>query len=321
MARSLKVLLVAEEAAGVQTLRLLAESPHQVVAAITGSGSSMGSGATVSAVASRLGIPVWTPRHIKERALGERLRREGVDLLLNVHALHVLPAELVAAPRIGSFNLHPGPLPAYAGLNAPSWAIYDGQQTHAVTVHWMDSGIDTGPIAYEAGLEISGDDTGFSLSAKCVRAGLPLLQELLAAAASGTVPQRPQPHGARRYYGREVPQGGRIDWTRSAAQIVNFIRASDYAPFPSPWGHPAAFLAGREISVLKAIRTLESCTDMPGRVGRRMGDEVLVAAADQWVQICRVRIGASVLPAGQVLQPGEQLDLPLHVEEHSGAAR
>ena len=320
MARSMKVLLVAEEAAGVQTLRLLAESHHQVMAVMTASGSGMGSGATVSAVAARLGIPVWTPRHTKQHALDERVRRDGIDLLLNVHALHVLPAELVAAPRIGSFNLHPGPLPAYAGLNAPSWAIYQGEQTHAVTVHWMDSGIDTGAIAYEAGLEISDDETGFSLSAKCVRAGLPLLQELLTAAASGTVPRRPQT-GTRRYYGRQVPQGGRIDWTRPAAQIVNFVRASDYAPFPSPWGHPRASIAGREISVLKAIRTSEPCPDMPGRVGRRVGDEILVAASDNWVQVRRLRIGASVLPAGQVLQPGEQFDLPLQVEEHSGAAR
>ena len=321
MARSLKVLLVAEEAAGVQTLRLLAESRHQVVAVITASGSGMSSGATVSAVATRLGIPVWTPRYAREKALDQRVRREGVDLLLNVHALQVLPAELVSAPCIGGFNLHPGPLPAYAGLNAPSWAIYHGEQAHAVTVHWMDSGIDTGAIAYEAGIEISDDDTGFSLSAKCVRAGLPLLQELLTAAAGGKVPQRPQATGTRRYYGREVPQGGRIDWTRPAAEIVNFIRASDYAPFPSPWGHPAASIAGRGISVLKAVRTMEPCTEMPGRVGRRMGDEIMVAGGDGWVQIRRVRIGASVLPAGQVLQPGEQFDLPLHVEEHSGAAR
>lgn len=321
MARSLKILLVAEEAAGVQTLRMLAESSHQVVAVMTASGSGVGSGATVSAVASRLAVPVWTPGHLKARALDQRVRREGVDLLLNVHALQVLPAELVAAPRIGSFNLHPGPLPAYAGLNAPSWAIYHGEQTHAVTLHWMDSGIDTGPLAYAAGLEISEDDTGFSLSAKCVRAGLPLLQQLLAAAADGAVPRRPQPLGTRRYYGREVPHGGRVDWTRPAAEIVNFIRASDYAPFPSPWGHPAASIAGRQISVLKAIRTMEPCTDVPGRVGRRVGDEIMVAGGDQWVQIRRVRMGASVLPAGQVLQPGEQFDLPFLVEEPSGVAR
>jgi UDP-4-amino-4-deoxy-L-arabinose formyltransferase/UDP-glucuronic acid dehydrogenase (UDP-4-keto-hexauronic acid decarboxylating) len=244
-----------------------------------------------------------------------------VDLLLNVHALCVLPAELVAAPRIGSFNLHPGPLPRYAGLNAPSWAIYHGEQAHAVTVHWMDGGIDTGPIAYERELDIGEEDTGFSLSAKCVRAGLPLLEDLLAAAAGGAVPRRPQPARPRRYYGREVPQGGWIDWSRSARQVVNFVRASDFLPFPSPWGHPKASIAGRELSVVKAICTGTPCTEAPGSIGARVGDEVLVACADEWVRLRRVQNGRSVLPAGRVLQPGEQFDVPLRIEESSSAAR
>lgn len=321
MGRSLRVLLIAEEAAGVQTVRLLAGSCHQVVAVVTASGAGLGSGASVSGVASRLGFPVWPLRLVRERSLPETIRREGVDLLLNVHALCVLPAELVAAPRIGSFNLHPGPLPRYAGLNAPSWAIYHGEQAHAVTVHWMDGGIDTGPIAYESELDIGEEDTGFSLSAKCVRAGLPLLEDLLAAAAGGAVPKRPQPAQPRRYYGREVPQGGRIDWSMSARQVVNFVRASDYLPFPSPWGHPKASLAGRDLSVLKAMRTRTPCTETPGRIGARVGDEVLVACADEWVRLRRVQNGRSVLAAGQVLQPGEQFDVPLRIEESSSAAR
>lgn len=321
MAKPLKILVVAEEAAGIQTVKLLAGSGHRVTAVLTASnGGGRSSGATVAAVAARAGFEVWPLRLVKERGFGERVRGEGVDLLLNVHALCVLPAELVAAPRIGSFNLHPGPLPRYAGLNAPSWAIYNGERTHAVTVHWMDGGIDTGAIAYETKLDITEEDTGFSLSAKCVRAGLPLLQDLLTAAAHGAVPQRPQPARSRQYYGREVPQGGRVDWTKPAIQVVNFIRACDYLPFASPWGLPKASIAGRELSVLKAVRTGERTSDTPGKIGPRLGDEVLVASADEWIQLRRVQVGASVLPAGHFLQPGQQFDLPLCLEEAASAA-
>jgi methionyl-tRNA formyltransferase len=322
MAKQLKVLLLAEEAAGIQTIKLLAGSPHRVAAVLTASGASgMGSGATVAGVASRMGIEVKPLRLVKEKGFADRIRREEVDVLLNVHALCVLPAEVVTAPRVGSFNLHPGPLPDYAGLNAPSWAIYNGEHTHAVTLHWMDGGIDTGPIAYAAELEITEEDTGFSLSAKCVRAGLPLLQNLLTAAAEGAVPKRTQASRARRYYGREVPQGGRVDWTRPASEIVNFVRACDYLPFGSPWGHPRASIAGRELSVLKAARTGEQSSDMPGRIGPRVGDEVLVASADEWVRLRRVQVGASVLPAGHFLQSGQQFDLLSRLEEATSAAR
>jgi UDP-4-amino-4-deoxy-L-arabinose formyltransferase/UDP-glucuronic acid dehydrogenase (UDP-4-keto-hexauronic acid decarboxylating) len=314
MAR-LRVLLIAEEAAAVQALRMLARPPHEVVAVMTRGLGGLSVGATVAGVASQLGYRLWPARQAKENGFAETVRREGVDLLLNVHSLYVLPADVVAAPRIGSFNLHPGPLPRYAGLNAPSWAIYYGERSHAVTVHWMDGGIDTGPIAYQAELAIDGDDTGLTVSAKCVRAGLPLLHVLLEAAVKGAIPRQPQPVAVRRYHGREVPHGGRLHWTESAARVVNFIRACDYLPFTSPWGHPRVYLAGREMSVLKAMRTGERSDAQAGTVGRRVGHEALVAARDEWVRVRRVQVGASTFAAAEVLSPGDRFTVPTRTEE------
>jgi methionyl-tRNA formyltransferase len=317
MAR-LRVLLIAEEAAAVQTLRMLAGSPHDVVAVMT-RGLSGFAGASVAGTATQLGYPLWPARLVKEDGFAETIRREGVDLLLNVHSLYLLPADVVAAPRIGSFNLHPGPLPGYAGLNAPSWAIYHGEQNHAVTLHWMDGGIDTGPIAYQAELAIEGDDTGLTLSAKCARAGLRLIQNLLEAAVMGSIPRRPQPDGVRRYYGRETPHGGWLLWNKSAARVLDFIRACDYMPFTSPWGHPRVSLDSREMFVLKAMRTGERCGAQPGTVGQRVGEHALVAARDEWVRVRRLRIGSSNFAAAEVLRPGDRFAVPTRTEELSYA--
>ncbi len=319
MARRLKILLIAEEAAGVQTLRMLAGSPHEVVAVMTRGVGGLAVGATVAGVASRLGYRLWPAQQVKDVGFADSLRSEKVDLLLNVHALYVLPAEVVAAPSIGCFNLHPGPLPRYAGLNAPSWAIYHGEQIHAVTVHWMDGGIDTGAIAYQSEMPIEEDDTGLTLSAKCVRAGLPLLHDLLQAASLDAIPHLPQPDGIRRYYGKEVPHEGRLLWTESAGRVVNFVRACDYVPFPSPWGHPRAYLAGRELSVLKAARTGERSDAPAGTVGRQVGSDVLVAARDEWVRLSRVQVGSSGFAAADVVTEGERFAVPLRAEEPSHA--
>jgi methionyl-tRNA formyltransferase len=319
MTRRLRVLLIGEEAAGVQTLRMLAGSAHEVVAVMTRGVGVSEVGATVAGVASRLGYRLWPARKSQENGFADVIRQAKVDLLLNVHALYVLPPKVVSAPRIGSFNLHPGPLPRYAGLNAPSWAIYHGEQRHGVTLHWMDEGIDTGPIAYAAELPIEEDDTGLTLSAKCVRAGLPLVHDLLAAASKDVVPRRPQPAGPRRYYGREVPHEGRLIWTESAARLVDFIRACDYAPFASPWGPARAYLAGREIVVLKAGLTGERSDAAPGTVGRRIGSEVLVAARDEWVKVRRVQVGSSSFPAADALRQGEQFAVPMGFEVSSAA--
>ena len=311
MRRGLRILLIADEAAGVQALRMLAGTVHEVVGVMTRGGGSMPAGATVAGVASRLGYQLWPGRRTGESEFAEFVRQQKVDILLNVHGPYVLPPSVVAAPTIGSFNLHPGPLPRYAGLNAPSWAIYNGEQTHGVTLHWMDEGIDTGPVAYAVDLPIDDDDTGLTLDAKCVRAGLPLLHDLLSAARQRCVPRHAQPSGIRQYYGREVPHEGRLIWSEPAIRVVNFIRACDYTPFPSPWGAPRAYLSGREIVVLKAALTGERTDAPPGTVGSRLGTDVLVAAQDQWIRVRRVQVGSGVYPAADALREGERFALPL----------
>jgi methionyl-tRNA formyltransferase len=314
MTRRLRVLLVAEEAAGVQALRMLAGTRHEVVAVMTRGVGISEVGATVAGVASRLGYQLWPARRVQESGFADVIRQEAVDVLLNVHSLYVLPTAVVAAPRIGSFNLHPGPLPRYAGLNAPSWAIYHGELTHGVTLHWMDEGIDTGPIAYEVEFPLDEDETGLTLSAKCVRVGLPLLHDLLEAASSDRVPRLPQPNGPRRHYGQEVPHQGRLIWTEPAARVVNFIRACDYAPFLSPWGQPRAYLAGREMVILKASRTGERTDALPGTVGPRSGSEVVVAARDEWIKVRRIQVGSSVFAPADALREGDRFAIPQTAE-------
>jgi methionyl-tRNA formyltransferase len=307
---SLRVLLIGEGGAGVESLRLLAGSSHSVVAVMTREAGTSATGATVAGMASRLGYRVWACEQVRDTAFAEVIRRERVDLLVNVHGLYILPEAVVSAPLIGSFNLHPGPLPRYAGLNAPSWAIYHGERTHGVTLHWMDAGIDSGPIAYAEEFPIDPDETGLTLTGKCIRAGIPLVHDLLAGALKAEIPRRIQPMALRRYYGREVPHDGRLFWTDSAARVVSFIRACDYLPFFLPWRSPRAYLAGREIEILKASVTEERSTDAPGTVGRRVGHDVLVAARDQWIRVHSVRVGSSILPAAEALRPGEQFALP-----------
>lgn len=279
----MRLVLVAEEAAGVQALRGLSElgEPPEIVAVLTTPPGRARRRAVVHEAARSLGIETLPSELVSDAELAHRLRRERVDVLLNVHSLHVAAAEVVAAPAVGSFNLHPGPLPEYAGLNVPSWAIYNGEVRHAVTVHWMDAGIDTGAIAGSAPLEIAADETGLSLSAKCIRAGVPLLLQLVAAAALGPVPRSEQDRSRRRYFRAGPPAGGWIDWARPADEIARFVRAADYGPFPSPWGRLRAEVEGRTVEVVRAVPTGSRATAAPGAVCAVTDEGTLVAAADE----------------------------------------
>jgi methionyl-tRNA formyltransferase len=310
--RPLRLVVVAEESAGARALDALLAAPEspEIVAVVTSTEPEGTKRPLVAAAAARHGLAVRPPATLRSGSFAESVRDLDVDLLVNVHSLFVLGPDVVRAPRIGSFNLHPGPLPEYAGLNAPSWAIYEGEAQHAVTLHWMEAGIDTGPVAYRAAFPIEEAETGLSLSGKCVRHGVPLLLRLVADAARNpsSIPAVEQDQRRRRYFGREAPNEGRLSWDASAAEIVRFVRAADYRPFDSPWGIPRARLADRPVGIAKASLSGEAASEPPGTVGRALErGGVMVAAADEWVAVHRMwRDGHSFSP-NEVCSPGDRL--------------
>jgi methionyl-tRNA formyltransferase len=305
----MNVLLVGEESAGIQTLKALTRSDHRIVAVMASPAKKSLSSSTLWQVAERIGLPTWPASLVKDPAFAGRIRYAGVDIILNVHSLFVMHGEVVEAPRIGSFNLHPGPLPRYAGLNVVSWAIYRGEQTHGVTVHKMAAGIDTGPIAYQSLFDIGDADTALTLYAKCTKEGVALLLRLLETASrdENAIPLLPQDLTQRQYFGKEAPENGRLNWSRQAREIVNLARACDYYPFPSPWGSPRARLGEQEICLIKARLTGESCDAAPGTIGRLAWPAVQVACADEWIWVDKALIEGKYLPAADILQPGARL--------------
>jgi UDP-4-amino-4-deoxy-L-arabinose formyltransferase/UDP-glucuronic acid dehydrogenase (UDP-4-keto-hexauronic acid decarboxylating) len=304
----MNVLLVGAEAAGARCLALVQQSGHRVVAVMTPRGEE--SGAALAAAADRLELDVFDPVLVRHADFAAQVEDLAVDILLNVHSLHVIHPDVIAAPRIGSFNLHPGPLPEYAGLSVPSWAIYRGERRHAVTLHWMAADVDAGHIAYEAELPISDTDTGLSLSVACVREGLPLIERLLDDAQEQRIPAREQDLARRRWHGPASPHRGALPWTLPAHTVVNLVRASDYGPFRSPWGRPRTVAGERELEVLAAKPTGLASEAAPGTVGDRDGDGVRVAAGDQWVLVGRVRDEQGTAAAANRLEQGLQLREP-----------
>jgi methionyl-tRNA formyltransferase len=247
--------------------------------------------------------PVLPARVVRDVAFADYLREHSVDLLLNVYSLHVAAPEVVTAPAVGSFNLHPGLLPEFAGLNVPSWAIYEQAAEHGATLHWMDAGIDTGPVAYRAVVTVDEDETGLSLSLKSIDQGLRLVTELLDAAVRerAAIPRIEQDARRRRYFGAGPPRGGVIDWRAPAREVVAFVRAADYHPFPSPWPAPSTTCGGRAFGVVKAKLTGKPVAAAPGTIGTVSGRAVQVAAGDEWVLVERVRLDGGMVDAGDVL--------------------
>jgi methionyl-tRNA formyltransferase len=228
-----------------------------------------------------------------------------VDLILNVHSLEIVDATLLDAPRLGAYNLHPGPLPERAGLHSPSWAIYEGATRHGVTLHRMVPEIDAGPIAFSDTFQIGPADTGLSVMTQCIRRGLELIERLLDVVERGApIPARAQNLAERQWFPAGPPQDGRVDWRRPADRIAGFVRACDYRPFTSPWGFPRCGSAGLDVAIRDA-RVIHAPLNAPaGTAVHARGGAVCVAASDGWVRVENVEVDGEVLPAAEAISDG-----------------
>ena len=303
----LRIVLVAEEAAGIRVLRALDSLEHTVVAVLAD--DAVSEQQSVAALARRLELPVQPPELVTSAGFADALRRESVDLLLNVHSLQLVAPEVLAAPAIGSFNLHPGPLPRYAGLDVPSWAIYNRETQHGSTLHWLTPQIDGGPVAYSVEFDVEPEETAISLYLKCVRHGVPLVTRLVEAAAHGgadAIPALEQDRGARRYFGRRPPHDRWLLWELEAERLAALVRACDYGPFDSPWGRARTVVGEVELEVLRATPGPEPAEAEPGTIGERVDGGVLVAAGDRWLLVEAVEVAGRPLDPATALPRGER---------------
>jgi methionyl-tRNA formyltransferase len=305
----MNLLLIGEDAAGVRTLQSLQQSNHRIVSVMSSPSRPGGARTSLWSLATKLGYTTWPSQLVKDANFAKQIRDHQVDMILNVHSLYVICKEVLEAPVLGSYNLHPGPLPRYAGLNSICWAIYRGEKTHGVSLHRMEPEIDTGAIVSKEVFELADEETGLSLTAKCVNIGVGMIQRFLDAVERNpsTILEHPQDLTKREYFGREVPENGNLSWHYPAKRIFNFIRACDFVPFRSPWGHPRTALRGCELGIVRARLTGKPVEACPGTVGLISDLGVEVACADQWILVQQVLKGGKHFSAVTMLKSGEQL--------------
>jgi methionyl-tRNA formyltransferase len=304
----MNIVLIAEQSAGINALLAIAASTHRLVSVLTSAPHEASAAPSVWSEATKVGFEPRPAKLVKDPALADELRSKDADVIINVHSLYVIRGEVLEAARVAAFNLHPGPLPRYAGLNAPSWAIYRGETSYGVTLHRMSAEIDAGPIAYQTLFPIAPSDTALTLNYKCWKGGLVLLERLLRDLASSPaeVPSHPQDRSMREYFGKGVPQNGRINWAMPARDVHNFVRACDFFPYSSPWGSPKATLRGQEIGILKTSLTGKLCREPSGAVTTNQSG-IQVACADEWLALETITVPKGAIHAADVLTRGDRI--------------
>ena len=143
-------------------------------------------GAKVITRAKRLGIPtfVCSPQGFPSRAAHEErilseLKKAGVELIVLAGYMRIIGDTLLREYEGRIINIHPSMLPDFPGMNAIARAYESGAGHTGVTVHYVDAGVDTGPVIAQRVVEILPGDTPETLEERVHRVEHELYVEVL----------------------------------------------------------------------------------------------------------------------------------------------
>lgn len=265
-------------AAASPPLAALLAAGHEVSSAILARRAGARLGET-QRVAEEAGAPVVWVRSTAEAAAA--LRAAAPDLAVAACFPWRLPALVLAVPPLGILNVHPSLLPAGRGAEPLFWTLRRGERITGVTVHRMDPGLDTGPIAAQAELPVAAGVRAPELERELMTLGGRLLVDVLPAVEAGTLRLRDQPEEGVSH--SPVPTAA--DWTISP--LLPAAWAWRFARGVAPLRGPLTVLAGGQpIAVLDALDW-----SAEERLGERVIDEgdgvVRVRFAPGWVRFSR----------------------------------
>lgn len=104
-----------------------------------------------------------------ETQIYKRLQEYGVDAILLAGYMRIVGPTLLNAYPYKILNIHPSVLPAFRGLHAQKQALEAGVSNTGCTVHFVDAGVDTGPVIMQAIVPVHREDTVHSLSERILQ--------------------------------------------------------------------------------------------------------------------------------------------------------
>ena len=293
---SLRVVFMGTPDFAVPTLSEILGQGHEVVAVYTRAPKPAGRGmdeqkTPVHRLADRFGIPVFTPRTLREEQAQADFASLGADVAVVVAYGLILPKPVLEAPALGCLNLHGSLLPRWRGAAPIQRAIMAGDAETGVMVMRMDEGLDTGPVAMVEKIAITPDMTAQDLHDRMATLGADLMVRALAALDRGSLSFVPQADEGVNYAAKIDKAEARIDWSRPASEIHNKVRG--LSPFPGAWFEADLGKGPERVKVLRT--TLAAGTGAPGTL---VDNDLTVACGEGAVRLVEVqRAGAKAMKA------------------------
>ena len=206
--------------------------------------------ASVAELAALHGIPVITPDNPNTPEVVEQIRALQPDFFFSFYYREMLKRELMEIPKRGALNMHGSLLPKFRGRVPVNWAIIKGETETGSTLHYMTEKPDNGDIVAQQAVAILPNDTALEVFQKVTVAAEMALNNCLPDLLAGRAQAVKQDLSKGAYFGGRKAEDGIIDWSQSAQDIHNLIRA--VAP---PYPGATTQLLGKPMRILQTLVT------------------------------------------------------------------
>lgn len=282
-------------------LQSILGSRHNVIGCYTQPDRPAGRGrkltpSPVKALAQEHDIPVYQPLNFKQAEDVDQLAALNADLMVVVAYGLILPKSVLDAPRLGCINVHASILPRWRGAAPIQRAIAEGDIESGVTIMQMDVGLDTGDMLLKEFTPIAAEDTGGSLHDRLADIGGKAILDALEQIAEGRVEPEPQNDSLATYAHKLSKEEGKLDWTRSALELNNLVRAFN------PWPVAHTELNGNTLRVWQSVAVEQPVEAAPGTLVAVHKDSLDVATDSGILRLLELQLpGAKRLPVADIL--------------------
>lgn len=238
---------------------------------------------------------IWQPASVRKPPFADELRALEPDLAVVVAYGKILPAEVLAIPRLGCVNVHASLLPKYRGAAPIQWSIIGGEPTVGVTLMRLDEGMDTGPMLARREVPLPNTATSGDMLGALSELGARLLDESWDSLIAGQLPEVAQDHAAATMAPLLDKETGRLDFGKGARAVRDLVRGCD------PW--PGAFTKlGDEVLKVFGAKIVSGAGEA-GVVLDVDRDGLIVGCGDSAVALVELQLpGRKRMPAKALVQ-------------------
>ncbi|MBT8044728.1 MAG: hypothetical protein KJO79_07235 [Verrucomicrobiae bacterium] len=193
------------------------ESPTEGITTTTSGGSSS---KPIHVIAEERGIPIICGKP-KDDGIIDQVREWAPDVIVVIGYQFFLPDAFLNIPPMGVVNFHTSLLPRHCGRHPGFWTIWYGDEQSGMAVHFMDSGLDTGEIAYKSYVPVENGDTVDTLYDRIWKNDEPIVKQLLDDIETDSIPRTPQDKTEYTYNYVPHEKDFELDFRQPAQLLVN----------------------------------------------------------------------------------------------------